>query len=61
MEEVVVLMSLYFLNSTSSESKILCGKWKEMLHETQLTAFQVQHTLLFIHGVLGQVHITRHR
>ena len=27
----------------------------------QLTALQVQHTLLFIHRIFGQVHITRHR
>lgn len=31
----------------------LCKSW--------LTALQVQHALLFIHGILGQVHVTRHR
>lgn len=40
-------------------SRLLSRKVLVSRH-SRLTAFQVQHALLFIHGILGQVHVARH-
>lgn len=55
-------MSLYFgMNTSRDIKKAKFSAKEEKTCESQLTAFQIQHTLLFIHGILGQVHITCHR